>query len=279
MDHGGLDVFVVDLPPAVEDGYEPLLVLHGFPSSSFDLRHVIDRLRERRRVVLFDFLGFGLSSKPDVRYGMRMQADVAEVVARRCDLEEVALLTHDMGDTVGGELLRRSMEGTLPFEVTRRVITNGSIYIAMAHLTPGQELLLSMPDEMLPAPAAPDAMRDGYCRGLASTFAPGHQPDAVELDAQWELGAHNDGHRMMARTIRYIEDRRADEDRFTGAIETHRSPLTIVWGELDPVAVHPMATRLHEARPDSTLITLEGVGHYPMIEAPERFADAVLSGL
>ena len=90
---------------------------------------------------------------------------------------------------------------------------------------------------------------------------------------------HNDGYRLMTRTVRYIEDRRAEEERFTGAIVEHPSPLTIVWGDLDPVAVYPMAERLHAARPDAPLITLGGLGHYPMIEDPDRFAAAVIDGL
>lgn len=99
------------------------------------------------------------------------------------------------------------------------------------------------------------------------------------MEAQWQLMALGDGHRLMARTIRYIEDRRAEQERYTGAIEAHPSPLAIVWGELDPVAVTPMAERLHAARPDSTLAVLGGVGHYPMIEDPARFAAETLKGL
>ena len=85
-----------------------------------------------------------------------------------------------------------------------------------------------------------------------------------------------DGHTLLPRTIRYIEDRRAEEERFTGAIERHPSPLGVVWGALDPIAVYPMTARLRRARPDATLITLDGVGHYPMVEDPDAFATAVL---
>jgi len=144
----GQTIWALDV--AAADGAtdsDPLLVLHGFPSCSFDWRHVLDELRAHRRVVAIDFLGFGLSDKPDLRYGMRLQADIVQGVARELGLTSVALLTHDMGDTVGGELLARSLEGTLPFAVTRRVLTNGSIYIDMAHLTNGQQLLLSLADE------------------------------------------------------------------------------------------------------------------------------------
>ena len=87
------------------------------------------------------------------------------------------------------------------------------------------------------------------------------------------------GPSLLPRTIRYIEDRRAREARFTGAIESHPSPLGVVWGRLDPVAVHAMTDRLREARPDLHLTTLDDVGHYPMIEDPDAFADAVLAAL
>jgi pimeloyl-ACP methyl ester carboxylesterase len=235
---------------------------------------VLDALRAHRRVIAVDFLGFGLSDKPDLRYGMRLQADVVEGVARQVGFTSVALLTHDMGDTVGGELLARSLEGTLPFAITRRVLTNGSIYIDMAHLTTGQQLLLSLDD------APTDLVQaDGFKAGLAGTFSPNSAVGDDELDAQWLLAERNDGNRLLPRTIRYIEDRRAEERRFTGAIETHASPLAVVWGADDPIAVLPMTEQLTRARPDARVTILDGVGHYPMIEAPDRFAAAVTAAL
>jgi pimeloyl-ACP methyl ester carboxylesterase len=274
LDIDGRSVWVLDVPALDGERDEPLLVLHGFPSCTFDWRHVLDALRAHRRVVAPDFIGFGLSDKPDVRYSMRLQADVVEGVARRLGLSSVALLTHDMGDTVGGELLARSLEGTLPLEVTRRVLTNGSIYIGMAHLSTGQELLLSLDDAPTDLVVA-----DGYKRGLAATFSPQSSVDTGELDAQWLLAERNGGHRMLPRTIRYIEDRRAEERRFTGAIETHESPLSVVWGADDPIAIVAMTGELLRARPGTDVTILDDVGHYPMIESPTRFAAAVAAAL
>jgi pimeloyl-ACP methyl ester carboxylesterase len=91
--------------------------------------------------------------------------------------------------------------------------------------------------------------------------------------------ARHDGHLLLPRLIRYIEERRAHESRYTGAIESHPSALSIVWGADDPIAVVAMATRLHQARPDATLEILDGVGHYPMVEAPTRFAQSVADAL
>ena len=62
----GHDVFVIDEPAVVEEA-EPVLVLHGFPTSSYDWQHALDVLRARRRVVLLDYPGYGLSAKPDMR--------------------------------------------------------------------------------------------------------------------------------------------------------------------------------------------------------------------
>jgi pimeloyl-ACP methyl ester carboxylesterase len=273
----GLKTFTIDVPATGAETLEPLVVLHGFPSSSFDLHHVVDGLAEHRRVLLLDMIGYGLSSKPDRAYSIGMQADVVQAFVDDVGVSRIALLTHDFGDTVGGELLARQSEGRWPVEVTRRVVTNGSIYIEMAHLTTGQELLLSLPDKRLPDTAGINGatMR----ASLAATFSPRSPVDQDDLAGEWELISHDDGHLLLPRTIRYIEERRQNQVRYTGAIEEHVSPLAIVWGTDDPIAVPEMATRLHRIRPDASLRWLEGVGHYPMLESPSEYLRAVTTAL
>lgn len=267
----------------------PLLILHGFPTCSFDFAGVIDGLAQDRRVVLFDQIGFGLSDKPDRRYGIHLHADTAEHVISATGLTEFDLLTHDMGDSVGGELLARDAGDA----VRRRVITNGSIYLDLAQLTIGQQLLMGLPDE-----ATDELPVDGFVAGVIGTYAHGgSDADPVDSVAHGLLAQTNGGLTLMARLIRYLEDRQREESRYTGAIESHRSPLHIVWGDLDPVAVVAMSQRLLDLRigndspgpvdtadptgdgGTTTIEILDGVGHYPMIESPERFTDAVLRGL
>jgi pimeloyl-ACP methyl ester carboxylesterase len=267
----GHDVFAVDLPPAGAERAEPLLVIHGFPTSSFDFAGVADRLAEHRRVVLVDLLGYGLSAKPDLHYTMALQADLVVALVANLGIDCLALLTHDMGDTVGGELLARTVEGSWSVEITRRAVTNGSIYIAMANLTAGQQLLLSLPDESIAQDSAPS--RDMLAVSLAATLAPAQR--GTDLSAHAELVVHRAGNRMLARTIRYIEERRANERRFTGAIESHPSPLGIVWGPEDPIAVSAMAERLKGVRPDASLHWVEGAGHYPQLEHPDAYLAAL----
>ena len=277
----GGGVWLLDQAATHGAGLDPVLVLHGFPTCSFDWRHVLPALCRHRRVVLFDFPGFGLSDKPDQRYSIRRQADVAEAVCAALGLDRLALVTHDMGDSVGGELLARDLDGHLGIEITRRVVTNGSIYLELAHLTPGQLFLLDLPDARLepPPPGAPPDDGAAMRAALAATFSPDSPPDPGELAAQWALIARGGGQWLLPRTIRYIEDRRAEEARYTGAIEHHPSPLAVVWGDQDPIAVAAMVDQLHGRRSDAHVAVLDGVGHYPMIEDPARFAAATVGFL
>ncbi len=298
-------VFAVDLDgPPGPTAPDPVVVLHGFPTSSADWRHVLAALgRGRRRVVLFDFLGFGLSDKPDIRYGIDLHADTTAAVLEALGIDRCVLVTHDMGDTVGGEILARTLPpGTLPEDpafsnpgvvtsgtgappgpidlgVTGRVIVNGSIYLDMAHLTEGQRRLWDADDARLPDELGALIGGDGLADGVASVFHPDHRPDATERAVLVASIEHDGGHLLLPRLIRYLDDRRRAEDRYTGAIEVHPSPLEVLWAQQDPVAVAAMGERLAERRPDAVLHRLDGLGHYPMIEDPERFGAVLAEAL
>jgi pimeloyl-ACP methyl ester carboxylesterase len=274
----GESVAVVDLPARGAEQGPPLLVIHGYPTSSVDFEPVAGALAAHRRVVLLDLPGYGLSDKPDRPYSLFGQADVVAAVAGAAGLGELDLLTHDMGDSVGGELLARSTDGTLGLDVRRRVVTNGSIYLDLAHLTDGQQALRRIPDALLPEDLAPDA--DQLTGVLLDLCAPDRRTGEVRdrLRAGAELVVRQGGNRLLARLIRYIDERAQHEHRWTGAIEKHPSPLTVVWGRHDPIAVAAMVDRLAERRPDAAVTWLDA-GHWPMVELPDAFARAVVAGL
>jgi pimeloyl-ACP methyl ester carboxylesterase len=269
----GRTVFTVDIPARGAERDAPLLILHGFPSSSFDFHRVVDRLATHRRVLLFDLLGYGLSEKPDLAYSFALQADIAMAFIEDLGVDRLGLLTHDVGDTLGGELLARQLEGRWPVEITERVLTNGSIYFDLTQFSAGQRFLLDLPDERLPENTLLD--QTAVMAGVTATFSPATTIDPEEIAAQGEMIAHLDGPLLLPRLIRYIDERRANEPRFTGAIERHPSPLSVVWGADDPIAVPAMTDRLLQARGDARVRLLDGVGHYPMLEAPDRFLEAV----
>ena len=89
------------------EGPGPVLVLlHGFPSSSYDFRLLLPLLGDNATLT-FDFTGFGLSDKPrGYGYSLFKQADlVEEMVAHRFPGRDLFLVAHDMGTSVATELM------------------------------------------------------------------------------------------------------------------------------------------------------------------------------
>jgi len=258
----GKRVFVVD----EGEGHEtPLLVLHGFPTSSYDFQHVWQQLTSTRRVVAFDFPGYGFSAKPaGYSYSLLEQGDVVEVLARELGLERVHLWAHDMGTSVATELLARRQAGLLHFEVDRVVLMNGSVHAELARLTPSQKLLLR---PWLGPFFARIASRTTYHWQLQRILA--REVSRAELDDQYTLLRHDEGHLRLPQIILYYKERTRFRARWIGALEKLDRPTLVLWGVRDPVAVFAIAEQLAREIPNAELVRLEGVGHYPQLEAPE----------
>ncbi|WP_186243250.1 alpha/beta fold hydrolase [Mycobacterium simulans] len=250
-----------------------VLLLHGYPSSSFDFRAVLPHLAGHAWMTM-DFLGFGLSDKPRPhRYSLLEQADLVQTVVTQTTTGPVVVLAHDMGTSVTTELLARDLAGQLPFELQRAVLSNGSVILERASLRPIQKLLRS--------PLGPIAARLGsrgaFKRGLSRVFSPAHPLSADEAQAQWELLCYNDGNRIPHLLISYLEERVRYAQRWHGAVRDWPKPLGFVWGLDDPVATTDVLKGLRELRPSGAVVELPGLGHYPQVEAPKAYADAALS--
>ncbi|MGC8462951.1 MAG: alpha/beta fold hydrolase [Acidimicrobiales bacterium] len=270
-------LFVVELPPTQVALGPPVVFLHGFPTSSFDFASVVDELARHRRLFLPDLLGFGLSDKPDLPYSLGLQADLVSRLLADLAVTRCALVSHDIGNLVGAELLARHLEGSWPVEVTARVLTNGLVYADLARPSNSRQFLLRQPDRRIDEQDAPD--RAAVLGTLTATYSPTSAPDPDVLAAQWDLISFLDGHRLIHRTARHVAGSSAAEARLAGALAHHPSPLTVVWGSDDPLAlpddVRVLASRLGAAGFD----LLPGAGRYLMLEAPRRFAEAVSRAL
>ncbi|BBX73456.1 hypothetical protein BST45_16475 [Mycobacterium shinjukuense] len=250
-----------------------VLLLHGYPSSSFDFRAVVPHLAGQAWLTM-DFLGFGLSDKPRPhRYSLLEQADLVETVVAETVTGPVVVLAHDMGTSVTTELLARDLDGRLPFELRRAVLSNGSVILERASLRPIQRVLRGP----LGPVAARLVSRGGFTRGFGRLFSPEHPLSAQEAQAQWELLCHNDGHRIPHLLISYLDERVRYAHRWHGAVRDWPKPLGFVWGLRDPVATTTVLAGLRELRPSAHVIELPGLGHYPQVEDPKAYADAALS--
>jgi pimeloyl-ACP methyl ester carboxylesterase len=250
-----------------------VLLLHGFPSSSYDFREVVDQLGDRAWLAL-DFLGFGLSDKPRPhRYSLLEQADIVQTVVADAGVGPVVLIAHDMGTSVATELLARDLSGALPFELQRAVLTNGSVIIERASLRPIQKILRG--------PLGPVAARltneRGFMRGFAKLFSAAHPLTPDEAEAQWALLAREDGNRILHLLCAYLNERVRFAQRWHGAVRDWPKPLGFLWALGDPVATTEVLAGLRELRPAAEVIELPGVGHYPQVEVPDEFTAGALT--
>jgi pimeloyl-ACP methyl ester carboxylesterase len=268
----GHDVFALaDGPPSGS----PLLVLHGFPTCSLDYRHTLPILARSRRVVLHDHLGFGLSAKPEgYSYSLMEQAEVAIGVWRELGIERGHLLAHDYGTSVATELLARRERGLLPITLESVTLTNGSVYLELAKLTPSQKILSH---RTLGPIFARMGSRRVFRAQIRRVFG---RRDAVpddELDLLYEALALERGRERLPAISGYLEERMRFRDRWIGALSRAGLPVHVLWGKRDPVAVPLIAERLAREVPGARLTWLEELGHYPMLEDPVQFAAAVTS--
>jgi len=244
-----------------------VILLHGFPTSSWDFHHVVPLLAQRRRVLVFDFLGFGYSDKPKAfGYTLFEQADVALAVARAAGVTRAHLVAHDMGTSVATELLARRELGLLPLGIDSVTLMNGSVYIELASLTVGQRVLKS--------PLGPLFARLNNQRTFAAQIRRilARPVSDDEISGMWELLAREDGAAVLPAIIDYTRQRTRHARRWNGALERLDRPAMVAWGKKDPVAVYPIAERLAKEIPGARLETWDDLGHYPQVEDPERVA-------
>jgi pimeloyl-ACP methyl ester carboxylesterase len=262
---GGHEIFVRERPGTADR--PPLLFLHGYPSSSYDWRHGFDKL-DGHRLIVFDFLGFGLSAKPrDHVYSLRAQADIVEALAQRYAGEPVVMVSHDMGSSVATEILARDIEGRLSFQLRSALLFNASLVRERASLLWGQKLLLSRLGPL----AARLSSEFVWRRQFAGIFSPKHPLSAEEAADQWSLLSYRDGHRLLQRLIYYNRERVTPplSERWRDALREWPGRLELAWAELDPICTEAVLQAVLALRPHAELTRLPGLGHYPQLEDPE----------
>jgi len=273
--HRGHEFFYAE--QAREPGADrALLLIHGFPTASWDWHKVWDALAASfPRVIAPDMLGFGFSAKPaDYAYSILDQADLLEDLLRHLGVRRVHLLAHDYGDTVAQELLARHLErgaGAAP-QIDSCVLLNGGLFPEVHRARTIQKLLLTPLGPLL----SRLMNRRGFDRSFAAIFGANTQPSAEELAQFWSLIQHNGGTRIMHKLIRYMPERLTHRGRWVGALQRTAVPLRVINGPDDPVSGAHMVARYRELVPNPDTVVLPGIGHYPQTEDPAGVLKAFL---
>jgi pimeloyl-ACP methyl ester carboxylesterase len=256
-----------------QEGEGPLLLLlHGFPSSSYDWRLLLEQELPPNRLA-FDFLGFGLSEKPrEHDYSLFWQADLTEEVVRRHgEGRPVLIVAHDMGTSVANELMARDLEGKLEMEIAGIVLFNGSMVLEAASPTPAQRALRSRFGPLVARLSSERFFRHQF----GSVFSAAHPLSDEEAEDQWSLVCHNGGRTLGHRLVSYMDQRETHAERWHGAIREWPGKLSLAWGLRDPVATVAVLAALRELRPEVPVNELPELAHYPQLEDPQRLAQAL----
>ncbi len=267
----GREIFFVD-----SGGTGSVLALvHGFPTCSYDFHRVFDRLAQSFRVIAHDHLGFGFSAKPcRYSYSLLEQAEVAAELWRALGVEQLHLVGHDYGTSVVTELVARRERGLLPIELESVTLTNGSIHLELANLRLTQRILRN--------PVTGPWLARGvgkrfFKRRLRPLWGDPSKIDESDLDALWLALETGGGRAVLPQLSGYLDERVRFRERWVGALEHLDIPAHILWGRRDPIAVPAIAETLTAEIPDARLTWLDDVGHFPMLEAPDAWTEAMTS--
>jgi pimeloyl-ACP methyl ester carboxylesterase len=199
-----------------------LLLIHGFPTASWDWEKIWPDLVRRYRVLTLDMIGFGFSDKPyRYDYVILDQADIYDEFLGHRGISEFQVFAHDYGDTVTQELIARDIESASRPKLLSVALLNGGLFPETHRRVRFQSLLLS-PVGLLFSLLMTKKTVD---RTMRKVFGPKVPPDEPTLTAIWELIAANHGYRIFPNSLHSRADRTsgalgwcASEDAGTHAI-------------------------------------------------------------
>lgn len=249
-------------------------LLHGFPSSSWDFARLVERLAGVGYLAL-DHLGFGDSDKPArYAYSLFEQLEVLLQIWRARGVEKTWVIAHDYSVSVVQEMLAAMARGGWPGPSVEGVtLLNGGLVFSAIDRKPIQDLLRMR----IVGPVLSHLMPEGlFVREFGDVFADAHRPSLDELAEHFRAVTHRGGRAAIARVARYLEERREHEARWSKALAEAPVPVRYVWGLEDPISGPSILAALRDRVDAPDVVELEGVGHYPQIEAPDAVLEAAL---
>ncbi len=246
---------------------EPVILLHGIPTWSFLYREVIPLLAQEHRVLAPDFLGHGYSDRRD-RFDRSLRAQTAMILRLMDELgiERATVVGHDTG---GGLALILGIEH--PERVERLVLSN-----AVAYDSWPIEDMVSLGD-----PAWRDRTASEVASFVASGLADGlHNND--RLTEEFERGivapySDEEGKISLIRNASAL-----NTNHTTELVDRHKdivAPSLVLWGVHDPWQTIADGERLAREIPNAHLKRMENASHWLQQDAPETFAQEILSFL
>jgi haloalkane dehalogenase len=263
----GLDIAYRELG----DG-PPILLLHGWPTSSYLFADSMPAIARRHRAIAPDLPGFGASSKPDVRYDFPLFESVIDGLLDHLGIDDVAIVGHDLGGPIGVHWALRN-----PERVTAIALLNTLLY---PDFTPEIiEFVQMMLDPQTAYEAtSPESLAQFIHSGLSEGFAA-----ADEVIAEFQAPYTSDGARrtLAAASIGLSLEGFGE---IAAGLPSITVPVRAIYGEQDRILPDVAETMRKVKRdiPHAEISSLPSCGHFLTGEQPElvgrllsEFFDAV----
>jgi pimeloyl-ACP methyl ester carboxylesterase len=249
---------------------DALLLIHGMAGSSETWRAVLPQLSKRYRVIAPDLLGHGKSAKPRGDYSLG-----AFAVWLRDLLDELGVASATIvGQSLGGGVAMQFVYQHPDYCARLILISSGGLGPDVGWML----RLLSAPgaEAILPVIAPPPVLSVG--NKLRSWFSTAgiQSPRNAELWSAYSSLADSDTRRAFLRTLRSVVDYHGQAVSALNRLHIAADlPIMAIWGDQDTIIPVDHAYAAHDARPDSRLEVLPGVGHFPQVERPAEVIELI----
>jgi pimeloyl-ACP methyl ester carboxylesterase len=234
-----------------------VVLLHGYPTSSFLWREIAPLLSARMRVIAPDLIGYGHSEKPvDADLSLRAQTGYVRELLRRIGIERFAVVGHGFGGGIAQLLAFQGDAAALGLIDSVAFDAWPSSGTAALQREPPAETV----------GAAEKAVMEwlrAACR--KRTFS--------EADADGYLEPWRADPAALVRALRGLDGRGLE--RSAELLEELDTPAFVIWGEDDAFLPSDLAERIGEALPGSMVALLPGCGHLVSDDAPGTVAGLV----
>ena len=250
-------------------GHGPaLLLIHGMAGSSATWRAIIPQLSKKYRVIAPDLLGHGMSEKPRGDYSLGAFAVFLRDLLDELGVDRATVV----GQSLGGGIAMQFTHQHRDYCERLALIGSGGLG---PDLSPMLRILSAPGAEfVLPVVAPQPVLRLGNKLGSWLTSAGIQAPRAGEMWNAYSSLADARTRQAFLRTLRSVVDYRGQAvSALTKLHVAAGLPALLIWGDSDRIIPVAHAYAAHDALEGSRLEVLEGIGHFPHVEAPAAVAD------
>ncbi|MEQ8516351.1 MAG: alpha/beta hydrolase [Chromatocurvus sp.] len=244
----------------------PVVLVHGTPWSSYNLRHIINELSARFTVYYYDLVGYGQSSKAPGDVSLGAQSRLLAALLAHWELERPDVVAHDIG---GATALRAHL---LQHCALRRLVLINPVALApwgspfFRHVQRHEDAFSGLPD-YIHAAVLRAYIGTAMCQPI----------DEHVLDATLAPWIAEPGKAAFYRQIAQADERYTDDMELL--YPTISIPSAILWGREDAWIPLSAGQRLHTMIPGSTFQVVDSAGHLVIEEQPGVLTQAILEFL